>query len=284
MRQEITNHWVLLAKFYLDWDFKGEAGSKLIESAKQGVFSYIWDKMRKYGEFRPPFLHKPEESQFVKAQGVKKIISSDITGYGYLLRDGDQFIIVINKGLGEIKRRTIIAHELGHTFLLKANIKTSVLPYGYDYSRHLWKTIEGPAFEIGRQILVPKQSLPASLSKSVTLKKFLELKKEYRASKDIIALRLIHDLKLWDAYLFFTTYDPNKGNVAIPKNHERFKGNSFKRFNLNRNWTIISDVLKRNFIKVGGFFSENVVIKKNSYQIQGLYEKGNNIICLIKNM
>jgi Zn-dependent peptidase ImmA (M78 family) len=284
MRQEIANHWVILAKFYLDWDFKGEAENKLIENAKQSMFSYIWDKMRKCGEFRPPFLSKPEESQFVKAQGVKKIISSDITGYGYLLRDGDQFIIVTKKGLGEIKRRTIIAHELGHTFLINANIKTSDLHYGYDYSRRLWKTIEGPAFEIGRQILVPKQSLPASLNRSVTLKKFIELKKKYKVSKDIMALRLIHDLKLWDAYLFFSKYDPSKGSAVIPKNHERFKGDSFKHFNLNRNWTIVAEVLKRNFTKVGGFFSELVIIKKNHYQVQGFYEKENNVICLIKNV
>jgi hypothetical protein len=239
MKQETSDHWILLARFYSEKNLQGVSREDLIKDAKQKVFSHIWNTMRKYGELRPPFLEKPEKSQFVKTQGVKKIVSLDIKGYGYLLRDNDHFVIVIKNGLGEIKKRTIIAHELGHTFLLNANINTGDLHYGYDYSKYLWKSIEGPAFEIGRQILVPKQSLPVSLNQNVTLKKFMELKRKYKTSKNIMALRLIHDLQLWDAYLFFSRYDPSNGNILIPKNHERFKGKSFKYFNLNRNWAIM---------------------------------------------
>ncbi|MFX0210400.1 MAG: ImmA/IrrE family metallo-endopeptidase [Candidatus Hodarchaeota archaeon] len=282
MKQDANGPWILLGELYSDKHLNGESREDLVRETKEKLYAYVWTRMRRYGEVRPPFIENPEKSHFVKAQGVQRIVSSDIEGYGYLLRENDHFIIVTKKGLGEIKKRTVIAHELGHTFFLNSNSKSSNFYYGWGSSKNYWKFIEGPAFEIGRQILVPKQSLPLSVNQNVTIKSFIELRRKYKTSKNIMALRLIHDLRLWDVYLFFTRYDSSSGKITLPKNHERFKGMSFKNFNLNKKWNLLAEILKKSIIVPGKSNSEEKKIGRNYYNIQSYSKTGTEIMCLIK--
>jgi hypothetical protein len=212
---------------------------------------------------------------------VEKIIDLNTEGYGYLLKEKEHFTIVVNKNLRGTKKRTVIAHELGHTFFFDENNK-SIYSYPNNFVS-CWPNIEGPAFEIGRQILVPEQSLPKATCSNVSLMLLDKLTRDYKVSKNIMAYRLIHDLQLWDAFIFFTKYDLDRDCILLPKNHERFKGRSFKNFNLNRNWGVISTVLKESIGKRGKIVQKKKKIGRYNYFIEGYYSKNKtHVVCLVK--
>lgn len=286
MKKEVNEPWILLGTLYSGGHSNGESREDLINNAKETLWTYIWNKMRRYGEIRPPFIENPQSSDFVKSQGVQEIITSDIEGNGYLLRKNGHFIIVIKKGLQETKKRTVIAHELGHTFFFDSNIK-HIYFYKNNSSRNYWRIIEGPAFEIGRQILIPKQSLSKWVSSSISIESFNDLRRKYKVSKNIMAYRLIHDLKLWNVYMFFTTYDPTKDEIMLPRIHERFKGISFKNFDLNKNWREVhacmhAEALKENTTVPEELYSKKKKIGRTYYHIQRYSKTGTYITCLIK--
>jgi len=286
MRKEVDEPWILLGELYSGGHSNDESREDLIKNAKETLWTYIWNRMRRYGEIRPPFIENPQSSDFVKSQGVQEIITSDIKGYGYLLRKNDHFIIVIKKGLQETKKRSVIAHELGHTFFFDSNNK-HIYFYENICSRNCWRFIEGPAFEIGRQILVPKQSLSEWVSSNISIEFFNELKRKYKVSKNIMAFRLIHDLRLWNVYMFFTKYDSTKDEIMLPRIHERFKGISFKNFDLNKNWREVracmhAEALKESTIVPKGLYSKKKKIGRYYYHIQSYSKTGTYITCLIK--
>jgi Zn-dependent peptidase ImmA (M78 family) len=223
--------WIPLGNFYSDKPLEGKDRKEIIEKAKKRVFNFVWRKMRAHGEIRPPFLQNPEMSSFVKAQRVQKIIPSEIKGAGYLLPKDNGFVIIVRKDLAETRRRTVIAHELGHTFFFTEDGKP-IHPYVSSTANRpndtLWSNIEGPAFEIGRQILVPEQLLSRNkFASDVSIKNFEKLKRQFIVSTDVMARRLIHDLNIWnDVYFFITSYDGDE--IKLPKNSVRFVGISFK--------------------------------------------------------
>lgn len=239
--------------------------------------------MSMHGEKQPPFLRDYKRSDFLNALGVKKVIELDIKGDGYLLRGKDYFVIALKRSLGKVRKRTIIAHELGHIFLWNLNYDKGFYSFGWNNLKSDWKCIEGPAYEIGRQILVPMQSLSDSIRESQTLKFFNELKKQYETSKEIMAFRLIHDLQLWDVYLFFTHYDSKSKQIILPANHERFKGKTFKYFSLTQNWSPIVDALREGLETPNKYHFCKVKIKGKYYSIESCTkEDGKRIACLIK--
>lgn len=280
MRKEVNESWILLGNLYSNQPLRSKSREDLMDEAKEKVFAHVWDKMRKYGETRPPFIDNPEKSDFIKAQGVQKIVTSDMEGHGYLLREKDHFTIMVKKDLRETKKRTVIAHELGHTFFFDED-KNPIYHYPNDFSI-CWPSIEGPSFEIGRQILVPKQSLPNGISSNMSIEYFYNLRNKYKVSKNIMAYRLIHDLKFWDVYMFITTYDLNNHEIMLPKNHERFKGASFKNFYLNKNWSEIRNILEESINNPERIFTKKKKIGRSKYYIESYSRTGSQVLCLIK--
>jgi len=288
--KEMNELWTLLGKLYSDKPLEGKDRKDLVEEAKRRVFAYVWNRMRKHGEIRPPFIENPEKSSFVKAQRVQEIIPSDIRGEAYLLRKDNGFVIIIRKDLVETRSRTVIAHELGHTFFFDADCEP-IHPYvGSTVNRpndgdKLWSNIEGPAFEIGRQILVPEQLLPKyKVTSDISIKAFNKLRRKFNVSTDIMARRLIHDLNAWDdVCIFVTTYEG--AGIKLPKNSERFVGPSFKkrRFSLNKNWDTIVNILNDSINNADGVLSKRLKIERHAYHIESYCkERSPTILCMIK--
>jgi len=87
-------------------DFE-EASNLIIQRARQLVNKLIEDR----GHNKPPFL--PEE--FVRLQGIKKIVKSDLGDVGaILLRFHDGCVIKVNRNHHPVRQNFSCAHEIGH--------------------------------------------------------------------------------------------------------------------------------------------------------------------------
>jgi Zn-dependent peptidase ImmA (M78 family) len=197
--------------------------------------------MKIHGETRPPLINEPEKSEFVKSRKAK-IIYADMNKIdGYLDVCTQGFSIIVNKNLSETRKRSIIAHELGHTFLFDIQ-SNPIKPYLQleQSMKKRWESMEGLVSEIGRQILVPKAFLERYRYLNPSLKSFQKLRKIFNVTVDIMARRLVHDSKFWDVFIFVSGFDENSKKLAIPMNKNRFKSKkSFSDFNLNENWNVI---------------------------------------------
>jgi len=87
-------------------DFE-EASNLIVQRARQLVNKLIEDR----GHNKPPFL--PEE--FVRLQGIKKIVKSDLGDVGaILLRFHDGYVIKVNRNHHPVRQNFSCAHEIGH--------------------------------------------------------------------------------------------------------------------------------------------------------------------------
>lgn len=212
------------------------------EKAEERVLDYVWDQMRKNGERSPPFI-KSLDSKFIRARKIRKIIyRSDLEHEGYLLPVNDGFVIFLKKeGSIPLKtQRTTLAHELGHTFFFNLNKTPPELFYKLKDFRY-W-SIEGAAFKIGRQILMPHQLLLKQKESDPSIDDFIFLQEVFDVTKDILARRIIQDLEIWDAFMFFTEFQ--NGKLLLPQKNQRFKSNSFKSFILERKWSLLKHIIE----------------------------------------
>ena len=108
----------------------------------------------------------------------------------------------LNLGPKRRRLRSTIAHELAHTFFYD----TSFLPpkrLGQNTSEKMYRVEEDICRSLVREFLMPTKSLSPLLNNNHNLytassKTFAFLSDLYAASSDIVAYKLIKDLKLWD--------------------------------------------------------------------------------------
>ena len=221
--------------------YGGNSKNEIIER----ILDYVWTQLQIHGEIEPPIIGNIQKSRFVKSRRVKiNYVDMDKTD-GYLDIYPEEFSLFVNINLSERRQRSVIAHELGHTFLFNINkfpIK-SYLKVNW-LMKDRWKSEDGLAWQIGRQILVPELLLKEYCQSGHSIKLFEELKDIFNVTTDIMARRLIHDLKLWDIFMFVSEFKESEQIFTIPKNKERFKSEkSFQYFKLNMHWSIIQQAL-----------------------------------------
>ncbi len=282
--------WFLLYSLYSKGNLPETASRESrIEEARNYILNYVWEEMRRYDETHPPFLRgtDPSKLPFVKSRKIKNITFSETKNFdAYLLPYNDGFNIILNKKISNIRRvRTIIAHEIAHTFLFNLNTEP---PSPYYSSDGLdWNNEEGPVYEISRSILVPEKWIKR-YDKRPSLKNFNMLRQKFNVSKDVMARRLIHDLKLWDVYMFFTNYNEKLGYFELPKSHLRFRSrielnkSTIKNFKLDVNWKTIELILQDCYRNARDIIEKSITIKDERYNIEAIYRDNlSPVICIV---
>ena len=257
--KNVSGRWAALRDVY---------GGNSVTEIKGRILDYVWGQLRIHGEREPPLIKNPEKSKFVKSRRAKIVyVDMDKTD-GHLDVRPEDFLIFVNKNLSERRKRSVIAHELGHTFLFDIENKP-IKPYlQLSWStKERWRSVEGLAWQIGRQILVPKVLLRKYCCSDPCVKLFEKLRKIFNVTTDVMARRLIHDLKLWDVFMFVSEFKESAQRFTIPASKDRFKSrNSFRNFNLNMHWDIIQQTLLENHRT--GITEWNLEIGKKCYKIE----------------
>lgn len=230
--------WLLLAKKHCANDVEDFS---LIKNApwkcRELVLEHVWHTMRDLGEVRPPFLDMPEKSAFVKSRKISQVqYSENTTQHGHLVPNGGGFTLLVKVGLTPERARNVIAHELGHTYFFDVT-KNPPEPFStHDFS---WENTEGPSYEIGREILVPRRWL-LDRAQRPSLESFLSLMRDFRVSPQVLARRLVHDIRLWDV-LFLMSPEHLKLSGRFVGNV--FKGQSFKSFKTDEHLSLLTSLV-----------------------------------------
>lgn len=281
--------WFLLHSLYSNNSLPEiNIGENRVEAARKSVLYYIWQEMKKYEETHPPFLRGTDLSKlpFVKSRKIKEIRFSETKKFdGFLLPQKDGFNIIINKNLRDTQKRTAIAHEIAHTFLYNIHNEP---PSPFHLHNGLdWDNEEGPVYEISRSILVPEEWIRRH-DKKPSLDAFNKLRLKFNVSKDVMARRIIHDLKIWDVYIFFANYNHNRECFDLPPYKWRFRSpiksadNAIKNFKLEENWKTIELILQASCRNFGNTTEKSIKIDDRRYNVEAIYrENSSSIACMI---
>lgn len=281
MSYEQQSIWIKLGRLYSDEiSSTHPMTSDAVGYFKEIVLNYVWEQMRRHGEIHPPFI-RDDESNFVKSRKVD-IRDFDVKGSdGCLIPTDDGFSLLVKKGLEDIRRRGVIAHELGHTFLFDIS-KSPPIAYYTPSVKAEWKNVEGPAYEIGRQILLPEQWLK-EYKKEPSILALYRLENTFKASKYILARRLVQDLHLWDVCIFFANYSTATDDVQLLKfARGKFKGQSFKGFSIQKKYHDLKPILMEACRNIGKIVEKNCRIGRTMYEVESRCSVSGSVICLIK--
>lgn len=281
MNGENSSIWFRLAQLYSDEPIPSFSSMKDgVRECRKIVLRYVWEQMRRGGEIRPPFL-KSDKSEFIRSRKVQ-ILDSNINGSdGCLIPTNNGFSLLVKKGLSETRRRGVIAHELGHTFLFDIS-QSPPRAYYTPSVKPEWRDVEGPAYEVGRQILLPEQWLKR-YKKEPSILAFYQLRNIFKASKYILARRLVQDLLLWEVYVFFANYDNTSKDVHLLKFAKgKFKGRSFKQFSIQKHYDDLKPILMEACRNVGKIVEKKSRFGRTMYEVESRCSNSDSVMCLIK--
>jgi hypothetical protein len=261
-----SNVWGALSKLYLTDSEIVDNISKSnktdgIKIIKKRFFSNLWDTMVRSGETSPPFLL---QSNFLSNTCKILIQENNTVQWGNLELHDDHFVVNINKNLSNLKKRTILAHEIGHTFLY--NTQTRPIKEIYHRERSLdlissnvYNTDEGFVYEIGRFLLIPTKAIHQYIPKKPSLNAFLHSCSLFQTTKDIMAKRLFWDIidydkdeKFWSStLLMFYPFEEGQVDLSmIPKGGKYiFRGAYFKNLQFEKYWDFVLPLIKEAITK-----------------------------------
>lgn len=280
----------------------------MINLIKKRMFDEIWQRMNRSGEDKPPFL-TCLNSKFLLEDRKVQIIESDEIKWAKTEVKGTKFLIYINKYINLKQKRTLLAHEVGHTFLYDTE-KIPIAPYytaggpGHFFvsiSSNLYNYHEGFAYEIGRHILIPSSVLNELVPKNPTIEDFFVACATFNTTKDVMARRLFWDIHDWnskynywsDSVLIIYPINKNlidrskhsksskKNRDIYPKprgNMEVFRGKFFKYFDVESIWDLLLLFVDASFDLPNHVIRSNdkklidYIKKKNDREILNLYK------------
>ncbi|MHA1731678.1 MAG: hypothetical protein ACTSU5_07025 [Promethearchaeota archaeon] len=274
MVQKNRGVWDGLAKEYLT---RGERNfynrdpvggrKKLILLIKRRLFRDVWDRMKRCGEVTYPVL-MDWDSRFIREDRRATILPSDDVRLARLIVVNDEFLIQVNDSIFNRSprfARTLVVHELGHTFLFDTSGPTpvpyfrsggapwmSIIKSTYD----LYASEEGLAYEIGRHILAPDDLLRELLPSRPSLEAFLHASSELRMTYEYLAWRLYRDIFdrkpgkcYWpETILLFCPRESNSDKYLAPRGIKRvFRGTLFRhnRPRIEQFWQALRGALSR---------------------------------------
>jgi hypothetical protein len=178
----------------------------MIDLIKQRLFEDIWKRLQLYDEINPPIINS-YNSKFLRCDRRARIVETKNIEHAKLNLNKNEFTIYVNEDKSLPQKRTLISHEIGHTFLYNVNevsieplyIKDGILDYIEPDSSKLYKE-EGFIYEIGRYLLIPSPLLKKYLSKNPLMSSFLNGVSEnvFNVTKDLMARRLYWDISDWN--------------------------------------------------------------------------------------
>jgi len=254
---ENNDIWRILSRIYLtDHEImkyvRESKRNELVDLTKNRLFEDIWRRMKRWGEKSRPFINEPRESRFIKYDRKAEIIESENVEHAFMEIKPDGFLIFVNKNKPTTLKRTLIAHELGHTFLFNLN-KNPIEPYYNKSQGNLYmpkdsityKKYEGLPYEIGRFILAPTEAIKMYVPKVPSLSRFLDACNAFRITKELMARRLLHDIDYWrnTIAIFYSTDNIKKGEYKYPPRNEVYRGADVKdsrKFDIKSKWSLLT--------------------------------------------
>ncbi len=275
MQQRPESVWFTLAREYSDSASNESFFGKGLEESKAIVLEYVWNQMRLHGEEQPPFITN-DSSDFIGSRRAKvreiEIPDSD----GYLVPTVDGFDVYVRTGLEPHRRRSVLAHEIGHTFLFDTTESPPRMRTHSSGNRE-WRNVEGPSYEIGRQILMPSHWLK-KLAKEPSLENFIELKRIFRTTNHMLARRIVQDLKVWDVCVMV-------GAVNSPQFAQggKFRGQSFKSFNVEKNANHIRPVFREASSNLESIIRSKLRLENRLREVEAIQTVNGVLVCMIRN-
>lgn len=280
-----SNVWMALGKLYLTDSEIVDNIPKLdktdsINIIKKRFFSNLWNTMVRDGEIFPPFLLKTD---FLSCTFKILIQENNTVQWGNLELYDDHFVVNININLSDLKKRTVLAHEIGHTLLYDTQTRPIKEIYHRErsldlLSKNIYNEDEGFIYEIGRFLLIPSNAIQHYIPQKPSLDAFLHSCSIFRTTKDVMAKRLFWDIinydkeiKFWEsALLIFYPFEEGQDNLSeFPKGGKYiFRGVFFKNFQIEKYWDFLLPLLRSSINKPEVLISGTLIdVKKQKYLI-----------------
>lgn len=174
---------------------------------KNRLFKDVWKRMLECDEDKPPFLTN-KYSKFIRIDRKSEIRETLNEKHAHLELKENRFIIFINQRKSEYEKRTLISHELGHTFLYDVD-RLPIRSYIEELTNfqllafknlNYYQREEGMIYEIARHILIPSEFLIKIVPLEPSLEVFIKScnKENFFTTKSLMAKRLYWDIHDWD--------------------------------------------------------------------------------------
>jgi hypothetical protein len=252
------NLWQALAKKFLSPNeiqnaISTEDKKRMLNIIKMRLFNDLWQRMEKFEETKPPFIESTG-SKFLHFDRKITIIETDQIDHAKLEAHEEGFLLKVNRLKNETQKRTLIAHEIGHTFFYDIDnlpikpffTRDRVGDYFEGNRTAIYSKEEAFVYEIARHVLVPSKFLGRILPLTPSLDAFLDScgKNQFHISKDLMAKRLYWDIHYWETefnywprsiLLLYPISKVLKNEISSPLgNTEIFKGKdkAFKKIDI----------------------------------------------------
>ncbi len=220
--------WVWLAKSLTGAEVT-HVSPALKESVKAAIKFEVGRLWTASGRLGPPF----DPLRIASFRRVTEIAEVSLARDAALVPGPMGFQLKLRPGLGNHRRRSAIAHEIGHTFFY--NLRPTVPEHAIRRSeRNLSNDHEEwLAQRIGREILIPSAALERELDllDCPSIVAFGTLCERFDVSPDIMAWRLFRDLGAWDVLFVLATA---RGRALDFTPRDSFRGHTFRRFLLRK--------------------------------------------------
>lgn len=263
------NLWLALARKYLaDYEISisyREKNQKVMKNLiKKAIASFIDKKLMYYNEKNPPVL-KEYDSEFIIYDRKAKIIETETIKYAKLVVRQNGFDIYIakndekNRKRSLTSKRTLLAHELGHTYLYDIDaIPPKPLIGNTDFTALILSKVnygpeEGLPYDFGRELLIPTFLLEKHIAKCASLKLFFQACRKFMVTRQIMAKRLYWSMydyesgkNYWKDSILITFPLAKLRNQEYPTSispNEIYKGKHFKNFDIKSRWEIITKLI-----------------------------------------
>ena len=131
------------------------------------------------------------------------------------------FILQLERNIPEVRERTIIAHEIGHTLFYDMRTLPPKRIFSYRYPNESEHKEEWLAYDFARFLLLPEFMLRGSIPEKdapPAPKDVLVHTRRYRVSYELYCHRVIRDLGLWkNAVCFAYEAEPSNGQFRRSK-------------------------------------------------------------------
>lgn len=263
MPGEDNGFWVLKGEYLskdelLDIDDDAE----LLRLIKQRLYQDIWNEMREYDEREPPFIEV--DSPFVTVARRAEVHQTQSVDTARLAVRENGFDVYLNEDMWPAKKRTKLAHELGHTYLYDLD-RDPIRPRGDwnpefdalgDDENEMWRTYEGFAWEVGGQLVAPSAALEKHVASSPSIQAFRRAAEEKFAVTKLTMIKRLYwhtfdwptGANYWPDSMFVFYPDSKLADdlTRIPKgNREIFRGSRFPNLDMNEVWPELEPLVRR---------------------------------------
>jgi len=94
------------------------------------------------------------------------------------------------------------------------------------------------------------------------------MQKTFKVSTNFLARRLINDVRLWNSFIFFASYDEIKDEIKLSRPFERFKSPYFGRFSIRKYEKDLKDIVLYTYNHLNEIKEDNFSFGKKEYIIE----------------